>query len=86
VRSFVWALDRDVKVLGLLGTELSQLDVKLSKVSTSDLLVQLLGQHMNAEGEFLWGGPKSNLGQHLVREGAGHDKGWVAGGTTGNSS
>jgi hypothetical protein len=85
VRSFVGTLDRDVKVLGLLGTELSQLDVELSKVSTSDLLVQLLGQHVNAEREFLWGGPKGNLGQYLVRKGAGHDEGRVASGTTGNS-
>lgn len=74
MRSLVRALNRDIQVRGLFGTELSQLDVELGKMCACDLLVQLLGKHVNAEGELLRSGPKSNLGQNLVREGTRHDE------------
>jgi hypothetical protein len=37
---------------------------------------------VDAEGEFLGGGPQSNLSQHLIGEGAGHNERRMAGGAT----
>lgn len=51
-------------------------------MGTGDLLVELLGKHVNAERELLGGGPESNLGEDLVGEGAGHDKRRVTSGTS----
>jgi len=72
--SLVWSLDGDIKIRGLLGSQLSQLDIELSKVGTSDFLVELFGQHVDTKRELLWGRVQSNLCQHLVGEGARHDK------------
>lgn len=74
--------DRDVEVVGLDLGQGGQLDVELRQVSTGDLLVELLGEHVDAEGEELGGGPESDLGQDLVGERAGHDERRVAGGTS----
>ena len=74
----VGAILGKVNVLGLLIGEDGQLDVELLKMSTSDLLVQFLGQDVDAEGEFLRGRPESDLSENLVGEGAGHDEGWVS--------
>ena len=71
-------VDGDVEVLGLLIGESGELDVELSKVSASDLLVQLLGEHVNAESELTRVGPESDLSEDLVGEGARHDEGRVA--------
>ena len=74
-------VDGDVEVLGLLIGESGELDVELSKMSASDLLVQLLGEHVNAESELTRVGPESDLSEDLVGEGARHDERWVTGGT-----
>ena len=77
----VGTADGDVEVLGLSVGEGGQLDIEHAKVSTGDLLVELLGEHVDAEREALGGGPESDLGEDLVGEGAGHDEGRVASGT-----
>ena len=59
----------------------SKLDIELSQMSTSNFLVELLGQHVHAKGEFLRSGPQGDLGKNLIGEGAGHDKRRVASST-----
>lgn len=81
MRGLVGTADGDVKVAGLLFGEDSELDVELLKVSTSDLLVELLGEHVDAERERRGVGPESDLGEDLVGERAGHDERGMAGGT-----
>ena len=68
----------NVEILGLLGREDGQLDVELLKVGTGDLLVQILGQDMDAERELFGSGPEGDLSEDLVGEGEGHDEGWVS--------
>jgi hypothetical protein len=80
----VRSLDGDVQVLGLGGREDGQLDVELGEMGAGDLLVELLGKHVDAEGELLRGGPEGDLGKDLVGERARHHEGRVASGTTGN--
>ena len=75
----VGALLGKVDVLGLRVGEDGQLDFELLKVSTSDLLVQILGQDVDAEGELLRGRPEGDLSEDLVGEGTRHDEGWVPG-------
>ena len=77
----VGTADGDVKVLGLFRGECGELDVQLSKVGTSDLLVELLGKHVDTERERGRVGPQGDLGKNLVGEGARHDERWVTGGT-----
>jgi hypothetical protein len=71
-----------IEVLGLLVTEDGQLDVELLKMSTSDLLIQFLGQDVDAERELLRSRPEGDLSEDLVGEGAGHDEGRVSGSTS----
>jgi len=78
----VGAVGRDVKVLALSFGENGQLDVELLQMSAGDLLVELLGEHVDTNRELLGSGPEGNLGEDLVGERAGHDKGWVAGGAS----
>ena len=59
----------NVEILGLLGREDGQLDVELLKVGTGDLLVQILGQDMDAERELFGSGPEGNLSQYLIGKG-----------------
>jgi hypothetical protein len=49
-------------------------------MSTGNLLVQLLGQNVDAERELLRGCPEGDLSEDLVGEGAGHDEGRVSSG------
>jgi len=72
----------NVEVLGLRIGEDGQLDVELLKVSTSDLLIQLLGQDVNTERELLGSRPKGDLSEDLVGERTGHDEGWVSSGAS----
>jgi hypothetical protein len=89
-------LDSKTKVFTLLGRELAKLDVAVSQVKAGDFLVQNLGQNVDADVK-LTGLGESNvllteslvlslvqhdLGKNLVGEGAGHDEGRVASGTT----
>lgn len=93
----------DPEVLGLVVGQDGQLDVQCLQVGGGDFLVELLGQHVDANLVFAyeaeeaeigneesraylgksfsifkcvtWVCPQVNLRQHLVGEGAGHDKG-----------
>jgi len=78
VECFVGTTLGNVEVLGLLIAEDGQLDVELLKMSTGNLLVQFLGQDVDAEGELLRSSPESDLSKDLVGEGARHDEGWVS--------
>lgn len=70
----VWALNRDVKVLGLLRCERGQLDVQLFKVCTGNLLVEFLWQYVHANSKLARVRPQGNLSQDLVGERARHHK------------
>lgn len=87
--------DVQTQVLGLHGGELAQLGVDVLQVQQGDLLVENLGQDVDAD-LLLAGGAEldvllaergilgleqGDLGQDLVGEGARHDEGRVTGGT-----
>lgn len=72
----------NAEVVGLFVGEDGQLDVELLKVGTSDLLIQLLRQDVDAERELLGGRPEGDLSENLVGEGTGHDEGWVSSGAS----
>ena len=74
MNSLVWPLYGDIKIRRLLRSQLSQLDIELSEVGTSNFLIELFGQHVDTKRELLWGRVQRNLCQHLVGEGARHDK------------
>lgn len=82
VRGLVWTLNRDVEVRGLLRRERSQLDIQLLKMSTGDLLVEFLGQHMHANSKLARVRPQGNLSQDLVGERARHHERRVPGGAS----
>ena len=82
VEGFVGTVLGNVEVLGLFITEDGQLDVELLKMSTGNLLIQLLGQDVDAERELLGSRPEGDLGKDLVGEGTGHDEGRVSGGAS----
>jgi len=76
------ALGVETEVLGLDRGELGQLDTNLGQVRRSDLLIELLGEHVDAQGVGPNIGPESNLGQDLVRKRVGHDERRMAGGAS----
>ena len=53
------------KVVALLLGELGEVDVEGAKVGEGDLLVQLLGEHVHAQGVLLGVVPQLELGKHL---------------------
>ena len=69
---------RESQIVGLLGGQLGELDVQGSQVGPGHLLVQLLGEHEDADLVVGSVAPQLDLGQHLVGEGAGHDEAGVA--------
>jgi hypothetical protein len=82
---FIWTTDDethrlvgsghgDIQVFGLSFGEDRQFNVELSKMGTSDLLIEFLGEHVHAKRELLGGGPEGDLGKDLVSEGARHDE------------
>ena len=79
MRGLVGAGDGQVEVVGLLLAQDGELDVELLEVRAGDLLVELLGEHVHAEGELVGVRPEGDLGEDLVGEGAGHDERRVAG-------
>lgn len=81
VEGLVGALDGDVEVVGLDLGEGGELDAELGKVGASDLLVEVLGEHVDTKGVRLNVGPEGDLGKNLVGERARHDKRGVASGT-----
>ena len=82
----VRAINGDIQVFALNGSGNCQFDVQFLKMGTSDLFIELLGQYVDTEGEFLRGSPKGNLSENLVREGARHHKGGVSSSTAENDS
>jgi len=69
-----------VEIVGLGGAERGQLDAKLVEVESGDLLVEVLGQHVDLVLVFAVFGEELDLGQHLVGERRTHHKARVAGG------
>ena len=53
------------KVVALLLGELGEVDVEGAKVGEGDLLVELLGEHVHAQGVLLGVVPQLELGQNL---------------------
>ena len=53
------------EVVALLLGELGEVDVEGAKVGEGDLLVELLGEHVHAQGVLLGVVPQLELGQHL---------------------
>jgi hypothetical protein len=91
-----WTLDVEAKVFGLDGSELAQLNIDVLKMQKSDLLIENLGKHVNADIELaslaelnVLGSEVSvatlvqvDLSKDLICERAGHDEGRMAGGTS----
>jgi len=89
-------LNRETKVLGLDIAELGKLNVDVCQVEKSNLLVENLGQNVDADIELaglaeldvlvaellVRGLVQHDLGKDLVGEGAGHDEGRVASGAS----
>lgn len=89
------ALNGETKVLGLNGGELGELNVAVSKMEPGDLLVEDLGEDVDANVELLGLSElnvllapslvvalvEHDLGKDLVGEGAGHDERGVTSGT-----
>ena len=61
------------------GAECGQLNAELVEVEGGDLLVEVLGQHVDLVLVFAVIGKELDLGQHLVGEGRTHHKARVAG-------
>lgn len=76
------ALGVEAEVLCLNSGELGELDANLGQVRSGDLLIELLGEHVDAQGVRGGVGPKGNLGQDLVGERVGHDERGVASGAS----
>src|SRR6516162_7983841 len=64
----------EVQIIGLRGAQLGQLDAELVEVEGRDLLVEVLGQHVDLVLVFAVVGEELDLRQHLVGEGGTHHK------------
>lgn len=82
VVGLVRTVDRETEVVGLLLGHLGKLDVQLTQVSSGNLLVKRLGEHVDTKGVRLGVGPKGDLSHDLVGERARHDKRRVTGTAT----
>ncbi|AIY18433.2 Signal peptidase I [Pimelobacter simplex] len=69
----------DTDVGGLLLGQLGQLDAEGVEVQPGDLLVEVLGQHVDADRVLVGLGEDLDLGEHLVGEGVRHHERRVAG-------
>ena len=67
---FVWTCDGKIQVFGLGLSKGGKLDIELCQMSSCNFLVKLLGQHMHTKRELLRSGPKRDLGEDLIAEGA----------------
>jgi len=65
---------RNAEVLGLVLGQEGEADSQMLQVSLGDLLVQLLGQHVDADLVLVVLGPEFDLGQDLIGEGVAHDE------------
>jgi len=72
----------DTQVFGLVLGKGGQLDSEHVQVGLGDLLIELLGQHVDSDGVLGGLGPELDLGKDLVGEGVAHDKGRVTHGTS----
>lgn len=68
VVGLVGAVDCETDVFRLLIGESSELDAELSNVSTSNFLIETLGEHVDTKRELLRGCPEGNLSEYLVGE------------------
>src|SRR5579875_3751323 len=75
----VGPLQGDPEVLGLAFAERGELDAQLVEVQPGDLLVEVAGQHVDADGVVLGAGEQLDLGEHLVGEAGRHDEAGVPG-------
>ena len=57
------------KVVALLLGQLGEVDVEGAQVGEGDFLVELLGEHVHAQGVFLDVVPQLDLGKHLEGKG-----------------
>jgi len=73
---------RDAQVIGLILGERGNLDPEVFQVSLRDLLVQLLGQHVDADLVLAVARPEFDLSQNLIGEGVAHDEGRMTHGTS----
>jgi hypothetical protein len=80
----VRAFNGNIQIFRLNGGEGCQFNVELAKMGASNLLIELLGQYVDAEREFLRGSPESDLSENLVSEGARHHEGGVSSSTAEN--
>lgn len=74
MRCLVGSVHGETEIIGLDLGHGGELDVELGQVSTSDFLVEFLGQHVDPEREILRTGPEGDLSEDLVGKGAGHDE------------
>jgi len=65
---------RDAQVIGLVLGESSDLDAEMLQMSFCDLLVELFGEHVDADLVFGVTGPEFDLGEDLIGEGIAHDE------------
>jgi len=73
-------IDRDADVFSLFRSELCETNLELIEVEHGDLLVELLGDCDDLDGELLT--PEHELSKALVGEGSAHDKGRMASGAS----
>merc|ERR1739841_170136 len=81
VGDLVGTANGETEVVGLDLGHLGELNVQGTKVGASDLLVERLGKHVDADLVLVGSVPELHLGKNLVGERAGHDEGGVAGTT-----
>jgi len=82
VIGLVWSELRDAEVVGLVLGKGGDADAEMLQVSFGDLLVELLGQHVNADFVLVSARPQFDLGQDLIGEGVAHDERWVTHGAS----
>lgn len=69
-----WSKLRKAKIFGLVLGQDRQSDSQMLQVGFGDLLVELLGQHVDADLVLVVLGPEFDLGHDLVGKGVGHDE------------
>jgi len=65
----------NAEIFGLVFGEGGELDAEMLQVGFGDFLVELLGQHVDADLVLAGFGPEFDLGQDLVGERVAHDEG-----------
>jgi len=78
VLGLVWAVSGNTKVFRLIISKTSQINVKALELETSNFLVKLLGEEVNANIVLGRLGPEGELSEHLIGERRRHNKGRMA--------